>query len=89
MKGRKEIVDEFELIAKCANADSWRMYRWPDGSITIKSGENQSGSTYVPKYIVEGGEDRLIQWLTDRKCTHEIVGKVATSLYSVERINAR
>ena len=81
MKGRKEIVDNFELIAKRANRDPWRLHRWPDGSITIKSGEGQSGSTYVPKEVVAGGEDGFIDWLSQRRLIPEIVSKIVALLY--------
>ena len=83
MKGRKEIVDDIKLITKCANGDFWRMHRWTDGSITIKSGEDQSGSTFVPKEVVAGGEGGFIEWLSQRRLAPEIVSKIAELLYPV------
>ena len=55
--------------------------RWADGSITIKSGEDQSGSTFVPKEVVASGEGVFIDWLRQRRLTPEIVSKIAELLY--------
>src|SRR5262245_47330253 len=83
MKDRKEVLDDLEVIIRCANRDFWRMHRWADGSITIKSGEDQSGSTYVPKEVVAGGEGDFIDWLSRRRFAPEIVSEIAELLYPV------
>jgi hypothetical protein len=48
------MTKEFEVIldVKRANGGRCRLYAWRDGSITIKSGVDQSGSIYVPNEIV-------------------------------------